>query len=157
PLPQGGAVLEVGLRPTRFVHSQSAFLHPAGLRAFRPRATGTSRSVHPAGGVAAMACPRSIWPQGGCGLPLQRPRRIFRSNSIAAAPRQLSRLSPAMLAGVLGALLGAAAVMMLMPSALFGRAPTPSGTVTADAPEVAVVDGHTLRLQQTVVRLNGVS
>ncbi len=52
---------------------------------------------------------------------------------------------------------GAALVLIALPAELFGRVPLPSGTLTADAPQVAVVDGDTLRVRDTVVRLQGVS
>ena len=42
------------------------------------------------------------------------------------------------------------------PSALFGRVPRLAGQMDADAPLVAVVDGQTLRLRETVIRLHGV-
>jgi endonuclease YncB( thermonuclease family) len=35
--------------------------------------------------------------------------------------------------------------------------PVPSGTLTADATQVAVVDGDTLRLRDTVIRLEGIT
>jgi endonuclease YncB( thermonuclease family) len=65
-------------------------------------------------------------------------------------------VSPTVLAGLLGAAGGAAVMLLSLPSALFGRVPLPSGVLTADAPLVAVVDGETLRLRETVVHLPGV-
>jgi endonuclease YncB( thermonuclease family) len=58
--------------------------------------------------------------------------------------------------GLIGALLGAAAVLLAVPGTLFGRAPAVSGTITADAEQVAVIDGDTLRLRETVIRLRGI-
>jgi endonuclease YncB( thermonuclease family) len=66
-------------------------------------------------------------------------------------------VSPTVVAGLLGALGGAALVVTAMPSDLFGRVPVLSGTVSADAPQVAVVDGSTLRLRETVIRLYGLT
>jgi endonuclease YncB( thermonuclease family) len=54
-------------------------------------------------------------------------------------------------------LVGAVAVLLLVPGAPLGELPTPSGTLRADAAQVAVVDGGTLRLGDTVVRLSGVA
>ena len=87
-------------------------------------------------------------------MALRRPRRIFRSGSNASRAR--GGLSTPMVAGLLGAV-GCAMVMVVsLPSALFGRVPVLSGTLNADAPDVAVVDGGTLRLRDTVVRLDGI-
>jgi endonuclease YncB( thermonuclease family) len=62
-----------------------------------------------------------------------------------------------MVAGVAGVLACAALALLAHPSALFGRVPAASGTVSADAEQVAVVDGETLRLRDKVVRLQGVT
>jgi endonuclease YncB( thermonuclease family) len=59
-------------------------------------------------------------------------------------------------AGLVGAFAGAFVVLLALPSDLFGRVPQPSGNVTAEPSELAVVDGDTLRVQSTVVRLQGV-
>lgn len=85
---------------------------------------------------------------------MRRPRRIFRSSS-ATATR--GGMNPTVLAGLLGALVGAAVILLSMPSALFGRETVLAGMVSADAPFVAVVDGGTLRLRETVIRLHGVT
>lgn len=67
------------------------------------------------------------------------------------------RLGQIFAVGVLGALgAGAVALVPLVPTTLFGRVPTPSGTVTAEPAQVAVVDGGTLRLRDAVIRLEGV-
>lgn len=58
-------------------------------------------------------------------------------------------------AGLIGTLFGAFVVMLALPSDLFGRVPPPSGSISADARKVAVIDGDTLRLQDRVVRLQG--
>ncbi len=61
-----------------------------------------------------------------------------------------------MIAGLLGAIGGAAVMLFSSPAALFGRVPELGGQFSADAPLVAVVDGQTLRLRESVVRLQGV-
>jgi endonuclease YncB( thermonuclease family) len=60
------------------------------------------------------------------------------------------------IAGLIGALGGAALMLFFSPSTLFGRVPRLSGELVADAPQVAVVDGQTLRVREQVVRLQGV-
>jgi endonuclease YncB( thermonuclease family) len=65
-------------------------------------------------------------------------------------------VNPTLLAGLVGAGAGAMIVLLALPAALFGRVPVPSGVLQADAPQVAVVDGETLRLSETVVHLQGV-
>jgi endonuclease YncB( thermonuclease family) len=59
--------------------------------------------------------------------------------------------------GIAAIAAGAIGVLTGLPSDLFGRVPLPSGVITADADAVAVVDGDTLRLRDTVIRLRGVS
>jgi endonuclease YncB( thermonuclease family) len=88
-------------------------------------------------------------------LPLHRPRRIFRSGSLSSG-RQRARIRPTVIAGLIGAIGGAAVMLFSSPAALFGRVPRLAGELNADAPQVAVVDGQTLRLRDTVVRLHGV-
>lgn len=63
----------------------------------------------------------------------------------------------AVLAGLVGALSGAMLVLLALPSDLFGRVPPVSGTLSAASPQVAVVDGETLLLHETVVRLQGIA
>jgi endonuclease YncB( thermonuclease family) len=60
------------------------------------------------------------------------------------------------IAGLIGVLGGAALMLFFSPSTLFGRVPQLAGQLTADAPQVAVVDGQTLRMRELVVRLQGV-
>ncbi len=88
-------------------------------------------------------------------MPIRRPRRIFRSGALGSGG-PVRVVSPTLLAGLLGAAGGAAIMLLSLPSALFGRVPLPSGVLTVDAPLVAVVDGETLRLRETVVHLQGV-
>ena len=58
-----------------------------------------------------------------------------------------------LMVGLLGAATGAVVMLTGLPADLFGRVPVLSGSLRADSAEVAVIDGHTLRLQRTVVRL----
>lgn len=88
-------------------------------------------------------------------MPLHRPRRIFRSGSFASG-RQRARIRPTVVIGLIGAIGGAALMLFSSPAALFGRVPRLAGQIDADAPQVAVVDGQTLRLRETVLRLHGV-
>ena len=62
-----------------------------------------------------------------------------------------------MLAGLAGTVLGAVIMLFVMPTDLFGRVPTLGGTINAAPEQVAVVDGETLRLQDTVIRLQGLA
>ena len=90
-------------------------------------------------------------------MPIQPPRRIFRSSTLQPSGRALGGgFGRTVAAGLFGALGGAALVLLATPADLFGRVPSPSGTLMAEPPQVAVVDGSTLRLQETVVRLQGV-
>ena len=57
----------------------------------------------------------------------------------------------------MGALGGAALVMLVLPAELFGRSPTPAGTLAVDSQLVSVVDGETLKLRDTVIRLEGIT
>jgi endonuclease YncB( thermonuclease family) len=88
-------------------------------------------------------------------LPLHRPRRIFRSGSFASGGGGW-RARPTVIAGLIGAIGGAALMLFSSPAVLFGRVPRLAGQLDADAPLVAVVDGQTLRLRETVIRLHGV-
>lgn len=86
---------------------------------------------------------------------MRRPRRIFRSSGFGA--RSVHAAWPrTVLVGLV--LVGAGALVSLtgLPSDLFGRVPSPSGVIRADEHSVAVVDGDTLRLHETVIRLMGV-
>lgn len=88
-------------------------------------------------------------------MPLRRPRRIFRSGSFGSGSGRW-RSRPTVVAGLIGAIIGASVMMFSSPGALFGRVPRLAGELDADAPMVAVVDGQTLRLRDTVIRLYGV-
>ena len=88
-------------------------------------------------------------------MPLHRPRRIFRSGSFSSGGSR-TRFRPTVIAGLIGAIGGAALMLFSSPAELFGRVPRLAGQLDADAPLVAVVDGQTLRLRETVIRLHGV-
>lgn len=61
------------------------------------------------------------------------------------------------MAGLLGTTAVGALLLLVLPADLFGRAPAQTGTVAAMPAQVAVVDGQTLRIGDTVVRLQGVA
>lgn len=61
------------------------------------------------------------------------------------------------LAGLVGAMMGAGVVMMSMPGALFGRVPALTGVISGEPADVAVIDGQTLRMHDAVIRLLGIS
>lgn len=87
-------------------------------------------------------------------MPLHRPRRIFRAQRLPTpSPGILGRLLAVGAIGVLGT---AVAIVVSTPSDLFGRVPAPSGTIRAEPTDVAVIDGGTLRVGDSVVRLAGV-
>ena len=90
-------------------------------------------------------------------MSIRSPRRIFRRSALPAR----SRLVWALLA-VPGGLVAAGAVALSMlpgpPEPPVAPRAVPSDlTMTADAAQVAVVDGDTLRLRDTVIRLRGVA
>lgn len=59
-------------------------------------------------------------------------------------------------AGFIGGSICAAILLVASPADLFGRVPRLAGTLAAPASEVAVIDGQTLRVRDTVLRLQGV-
>ena len=80
-----------------------------------------------------------------------RPRRIFRPTGTPALPRALRRV---LLAGA-GLLAAVVAAVAGLPSDSL-RAPGPvSGQMTGDPSAVRVVDGDTLRIGETTIRLMG--
>ena len=85
---------------------------------------------------------------------MRSPRRIFRNTSSPA--RRGGRVSETVVAGLVGAFIGAAVVLLAAPSDLFGRASSPYGPVSASPATLAIVDGQTLWLNGTLVRLQGV-
>jgi endonuclease YncB( thermonuclease family) len=66
-------------------------------------------------------------------------------------------MRPALLAGLAGATLAATALLIASPLGLFGLVPPLIGTLRAAPEQVAVVDGETLLLHRTVVRLLGIT
>jgi endonuclease YncB( thermonuclease family) len=86
---------------------------------------------------------------------IRPPRRIF--NSQPAKRGKGGAVGRTVMAGLVGAVIGAFVVLLALPSDLFGRVPSPSGSIRADAAQVAVIDGDTLRLQETIIRLQGVA
>lgn len=67
-------------------------------------------------------------------------------------------MPPTLLAGLLGVGFGALVLvlMLALPADLFGRVPTLSSELHAESGQVAVVDGQTLRLRDTTIRLAGI-
>lgn len=86
-------------------------------------------------------------------MALHRPRRIFRSESSRFGEYFSGRL----VAVGLGLASFAAILMVAVPADLFGRASGIATTISAEAPQVAVIDGDTLRLRDTLVRLQGIT
>lgn len=92
---------------------------------------------------------------------LRRPRRIFRGTTLGVPATGLGTvLRSTVLVGLAGAGLGAVVLLAgrppELPADVFARVPA-AGQVTAGPQQVAVVDGGTLRLADTVVRLQGVT
>jgi endonuclease YncB( thermonuclease family) len=94
-------------------------------------------------------------------MPLRRPRRIFRA--APARPRTPTR-SPAWILLAGAAALGSAGGAVALGNRTILPHPHPlqatdmaAATVRAEAAGVAVIDGETLRLDDTVVRLRGVT
>ena len=85
-------------------------------------------------------------------LSIDRPRRIFRSSYHPRAPGRLARVVVAA-AGLVGVALLAAGHA----GDLLGQMSAEPRVISAPAPKVAVIDGDTLSLAGTVVRLSGVS
>ena len=85
---------------------------------------------------------------------MRQPRRIFRSQP--ATKRQAGRVGTTVVAGLVGALIGAGVMLLAAPSELFGHATSPYGEVAASPSTLAIVDGQTLWLNGTLIRLQGV-
>ncbi len=90
-------------------------------------------------------------------MSLRPPRRIFRASSRFSGGSGGGRMPLAVWAGVIGGTLGVLVVMLAAPADLFGRVPPLTGLLRAGPAEVAVVDGETLVLNETIVRLDGVA
>lgn len=89
-------------------------------------------------------------------MSISSPRRIFRRAAQPAGPRLVrAALWIAFPAGL--AVVGAAALPAVSGLVAARRPLPPATTLTADAAQVAVVDGDTLRLRDTVIRLRGVA
>jgi endonuclease YncB( thermonuclease family) len=86
---------------------------------------------------------------------LHRRRRIF--NGGLSARSGGGEMRRGLLAGLVGVAVLGSGLMLILPADLFGRAPAMTGTVAAPATQVAVVDGQTLRVGETVVRLQGIA
>lgn len=87
-------------------------------------------------------------------MSIRPPRRIFRAASRRSRRARLgNRIDPGLAAGLLGGTLLGVVLLLSMPATLFGRVPAPSGQMVADAFEVQVIDGQTLRLGTMLVRL----
>ena len=83
---------------------------------------------------------------------MKPPRRIFR-NSLSARTGRVGRTLAVWTCAAVGT---AGLVMVGLSSDLFGRAQPGPDLVRANAADVAVVDGETLRLGSQVVRLSGI-
>ncbi len=87
-------------------------------------------------------------------MTVRHPRRIFSGQT--RSPQFGGTVGHTVAVGLVGAFVGALVVLLASPSDLFGRVPSPSGSLSADPSQLAVVDGETLRLNETVVHLQGV-
>lgn len=82
---------------------------------------------------------------------MKPPRRIFRGSASRRAPFGRTLVAAA------AVIVGTAAIGLTATSSdLFGRAPPPPSHIAADAHNIAVIDGDTLRLGDHVIRLRGV-
>lgn len=86
-------------------------------------------------------------------MALHRPRRLFRAESSRFGEKFTGRL----IAVGLGVASFAGMLMIALPADLFGRASGIATTISAESPQVAVIDGDTLRLRDTLIRLQGVT
>lgn len=88
-------------------------------------------------------------------MALHRRRRIF--NSGLSSRHAGGEVRRGLMAGLFATTAVGALLILVLPADLFGRAPALTGSVAASALHVAVVDGQTLRVGDTVVRLQGVA
>ncbi len=89
-------------------------------------------------------------------MALRQPRRIFRGSSSGFnGPRR--GLPGALMAGLLAGAVALFLILLVSPAELLGRVPPLTGSMSAVPARVAVVDGETLLLNDTVIRLDGVS
>ena len=89
-------------------------------------------------------------------MSLRQPRRIFRASSNTGRGSG-RRLPTALWAGILAGAFGLLIILLGAPAELLGRVPPLTGSVVAPPPRVAVVDGETLVLHDTVIRLDGIT
>lgn len=82
---------------------------------------------------------------------MKPPRRIFRGSASRRSPVVFT-----LMAATVGVVAAAAAGLTAMSTDLFGRAPPPPSHIAAEAQNIAVIDGDTLRVDGQVVRLRGV-
>ena len=82
---------------------------------------------------------------------MKPPRRIFRGSASRRSP-----FASTLLAATVGVVAAVAVGLTAMSTDLFGRAPPPPSHIAADAQNIAVIDGDTLRLDGQVIRLRGV-
>jgi endonuclease YncB( thermonuclease family) len=86
---------------------------------------------------------------------IDRPRRIFRGPSRASRrPDGGPGVRRALMAGLLGAAGGAALMLVGLSTDLFGRVPPGPSEINAPPAQVMVIDGQTLRLGGTIIRLS---
>ncbi len=86
-------------------------------------------------------------------MALHRPRRLFRAESNRFGENFTGRV----VAVGLGLVSFAGMLMIALPADLFGRASAIATTLSAEWPQVAVIDGDTLRLRDTMIRLQGIN
>jgi endonuclease YncB( thermonuclease family) len=85
---------------------------------------------------------------------IRPPRRIFKAQS--SQLRRSGRFGETVAVGLLGALIGACLVLFAAPADLFGHSTPPYGRLSAEPATLAIVDGETLWLNGSLVRLQGV-
>ena len=93
-------------------------------------------------------------------MSLDRPRRIFVASARGSMLNGIEfggRMRSAVMAGLVGTMVGVVIMLFALPTDLFGRVPPLAGTIMVPPEQVAVVDGETLRLKDTVVRLQGLA
>lgn len=94
-------------------------------------------------------------------MPLGRPRRIFRASSLSASRPPRGRLAAGLaVLGVVGLAAWGLPRVHLPSISLFSAASVPPAApvhVAADPAQIAVLDGDTLRVHDTVVRLLGIA
>ncbi len=93
-------------------------------------------------------------------MSLRPPRRIFRASSRfsgRSSGRAPPRMPLALWAGLLGGTIGVLVIMLGAPAELFGRVPPLTGELRAAPAQTAVVDGETLVLNETIIRLDGIA